>query len=183
MKKLQKSIRAIAVAMSMGATLSLTSCDVMLGVAGGMAEAMLTGMAAGGTSALTPTYSTGMMGASTSNDPQYQAYINYKRSGLPGASTISYDDFKKANARAAANGYQVGNSSSSSKVSSSNASSNSTSSKSKKCGFCGGRGWNVEYAAGYGLAKQEYCNQCGKTMMSNHYHATCQKCKGTGIEQ
>lgn len=177
MKKLQKSIRAIAVAMSMGATLSLTSCDVMLGVAGGMAEAMLTGMAAGGTSALTPTYSTGMMVASTSNDPQYQAYINYKRSGLPGASTISYDDFKKANARAAANGYQIGKESN--KTSSSNSNNNSSTTKRHKCGLCGGSGREVKTdAVSFGYSK--YCNECGKTVSGSHYHTTCSSCKGKG---
>ena len=71
-------------------------------------------------------------------------------------------------------------STSSSYVSSSN---NSTTATRKKCGFCGGRGWNVEYTAGYGLATSEYCSTCGKNMMSNHYHATCQKCGGTGYEK
>lgn len=54
--------------------------------------------------------------------------------------------------------------------------------KQKKCGFCNGRGWNVEYATSFGLAEKEYCSECGKTMMSNHYHKTCTHCDGTGYE-
>ncbi len=79
--------------------------------------------------------STGIVGG-TSNDPQYQAWINYRNSGLPGASTISFEDFKRANARAAANGYQIGNSSSA--TSSSNNSSSVT--KTKSCPLCHGSG-------------------------------------------
>lgn len=50
----------------------------------------------------------------------------------------------------------------------------------QKCGFCGGRGYNVEYSAAYGLADKDYCDECGKTVMSNHYHAKCLRCGGTG---
>lgn len=176
MKKLQKSIRTIAVAMLMGTAFSLTSCDVMLAVAGGMADAMLTGMSAGGTSTFGPTYSTGMMGTSTSSDPQYQAYLNYKKSGLPGASTISYEDFKKANARAAANGYQIGKESN---KTSSNSNNNSSTTKRHKCGFCGGSGREVKTdAVSFGYSK--YCNECGKTVSGSHYHTTCSSCKGKG---
>ena len=122
------------------------------------------------------------------NDPQYQRYLNYRNSGLPGALTLSYEDYKKYEARAISRGNSIdGNSSSSgssNNTSSGSSSSSSVASSSKrKCGFCGGRGWNVEYTAGFGLAKPEYCSQCGKEMMSNHYHATCQHCKGTGYEQ
>ena len=52
----------------------------------------------------------------------------------------------------------------------------------KKCRFCNGRGWNVESVASFGLAEKEYCSQCGKTMMSNHYHKTCIHCDGNGYE-
>lgn len=41
------------------------------------------------------------------NDPQYQRYLNYKNSGLPNASTITFEEFKRADARAAANGYSI----------------------------------------------------------------------------
>lgn len=54
--------------------------------------------------------------------------------------------------------------------------------KPKKCGACNGRGWNVKYVAGFGLAEKEYCSQCGKEMMSNHYHATCTRCDGKGYK-
>ena len=40
MKRLQKSIRTIAAVMLMGTAFSLTSCDVMLDVLGGMASGM-----------------------------------------------------------------------------------------------------------------------------------------------
>lgn len=85
--------------------------------------------------------SAAIMGASgavgvPNNDPQYQAWMNYRNSGLPGASTISFEDFKRANARAAANGYQIGNSSSA--TSSSNNSSSVT--KTKTCPLCHGSG-------------------------------------------
>ena len=52
----------------------------------------------------------------------------------------------------------------------------------KKCGSCNGRGWNVEYTAAYGLDEKEYCSECGKTMMSSHYHKTCTRCNGTGYK-
>lgn len=48
------------------------------------------------------------------------------------------------------------------------------------CGQCNGKGWVVDYVAGYGTQKLVWCNQCGKKMMSNHYHKTCPGCKGKG---
>ena len=174
MKKSQKNIRTIAAIMLMTASFSLSSCDVMLEVAGGMADAMLMGMAASPT-AFAPTYSTGMMGTTTSSDPQYQAFLNYRRSGLPGASTISFEDFKRANARAAANGYQIGSSSSSS-----TASKSSSTTKTHKCGLCGGTGRVSETKGVPSFGNTKYCKECGKTVADNHYHTTCPSCKGKG---
>lgn len=107
-------------------------------------------------------------------DPQYQAWMNYRNSGLPGASTISFEDFKRANARAAANGYQIGNSSSA--TSSSNNSSSITKTKDcphcvgnkGKCSTCNGRGWI------YAIGSSDHldCPNCN--------HGECQWCNGTG---
>ena len=110
------------------------------------------------------------------SDPQYQAWINYRNSGLPGASTISFEDFKRANARAAANGYQIGGNSNST----SNSSSNSSNQKTHKCGLCGGSGRVSETKGVPSFGNTKYCSECGKTVPGNHYHTTCPSCKGKG---
>ena len=50
----------------------------------------------------------------------------------------------------------------------------------RQCKQCDGKGWVVDYVSGYGTQKSTWCNQCGKKMMSNHYHKTCPGCKGKG---
>jgi len=57
-----------------------------------------------------------------------------------------------------------------------------TASSPRKCGRCGGKGYIVEYAVAFGLSEKEYCSECGTTMMSNHYHAKCTSCNGTGFQ-
>lgn len=112
-------------------------------------------------------------------DPEYQAWINYRQSGLPGASTISFEDFKKANARAAANGYQIGNSQSSS----SNPNSSTSSSSHNKCTFCNGTGMVVDNTAPtFGLDKTKYCDVCKKEVPLSHCHVQCPACKGKGYQ-
>ena len=162
-----KPIKAIAAALLLAATTLLTSCDVMLDVLGGMAM----GMAAGAAAMTAPTYSA----TTTSNNSDYQAWMNYRNSGLPGASTISFEDFKRANARAAANGYQIGNSSSA--TSPSNNSSSITKTKdcpiclgSGKCNTCNGKHRFLNVSTGNYLecpnckpdGKCSYCNGTGK---------------------
>ena len=61
-------------------------------------------------------------------------------------------------------------------------SSSSSSSQASRCGLCGGRGSTIEYTSNYGISKKEYCSQCGKDMMANHYHKTCQLCNGKGYK-
>lgn len=104
------------------------------------------------------------------NDPQYQAWIQFKQSGLPGASTISFEDFKKANARAAANGYQVGNSSSSNPVQPHH--------ETKSCPLCNGSGkcsscngtHRINYQFGSGTLECPNCKPNG----------ACSSCGGSG---
>ncbi len=52
--------------------------------------------------------------------------------------------------------------------------------KQKVCGACGGKGWIPETkgVASYGQTK--WCSRCEKEVPSNHYHATCPSCNGTG---
>lgn len=93
-----------------------------------------------------------------------------------------------SNNHVASSSSRTGNSSSYSSSSShshsySSTSDNTSNASKRKCGFCGGRGFNVEYVAGYGLAKSEYCSTCGKEMMNNHAHITCHRCGGTGYEK
>lgn len=56
----------------------------------------------------------------------------------------------------------------------------SSSSGKKECGFCGGKGSTIEHVANYGIDKRPYCDECGKTVTSGHYHQTCSHCHGTG---
>lgn len=56
----------------------------------------------------------------------------------------------------------------------------SSSSGQRKCGVCGGKGSIVEYTAHYGIDERPYCDECGKTVTSGHYHKTCSHCYGTG---
>ena len=50
-----------------------------------------------------------------------------------------------------------------------------------KCGVCGGRGSTIEYTANYGIKKDFYCEECGKTVTNGHYHRTCTYCGGKGV--
>lgn len=50
----------------------------------------------------------------------------------------------------------------------------------QKCGFCGGKGSTVEYVANYGINTEPWCDECGKKVVSGHYHKTCTHCHGTG---
>lgn len=74
-------------------------------------------------------------------------------------------------------------SSSSSSSSYSNNQSYDTPSKTKqkqKCGFCAGKGSTIEHVANYGIDKEPWCDECGKKVVSGHYHKTCTHCHGTG---
>lgn len=53
-------------------------------------------------------------------------------------------------------------------------------SKKQKCGFCGGKGSIVEYTANYGINEEPWCDECGKKVVSGHYHKKCTKCNGSG---
>lgn len=106
------------------------------------------------------------------NDPQYQKYLKYKNSGFPGASTMTFEQFKIADARAAANGYTVGggsNSSSSSISSSTGGKDCSFCDHSGRCKTCNGKGW---YYSTVGTGAKITCPNCkdGK----------CPHCHGTG---
>lgn len=52
--------------------------------------------------------------------------------------------------------------------------------KESVCGFCGGKGNTVEYTPNFGIDKEPYCDECGKNVVSGHYHKTCIHCNGTG---
>lgn len=56
----------------------------------------------------------------------------------------------------------------------------SISKQKQKCGFCGGKGSTVEYVANYGIDTEPWCDECGKKVVSGHYHKTCTHCHGTG---
>lgn len=60
-------------------------------------------------------------------------------------------------------------------------SSNNVSKAKKECGFCGGRGFTIEYTSNFGINEQKYCDDCGKNVSSGHYHKTCSRCKGSGM--
>ena len=83
------------------------------------------------------------------------------------------------------NNYQPGrySGSSSSEDSESDGAETNLTSKPKSassCGACGGKGSTIEYVANYGIDKRPYCDECGKTVTSGHYHRTCTRCGGTG---
>ena len=59
--------------------------------------------------------------------------------------------------------------------------SSNSSKKQSTCGFCGGKGSTVEYTANYGIEKDFYCDECGKTVTNGHYHRTCTHCGGKGV--
>ena len=83
MKKLQKSIRAIAAVMLMGTAFSLTSCDVMLDVLGGMSSGM---------AYYSPYGYTSSFGVSTNNNYQFNPSFNSgSTSGIGSVSTGGYN--------------------------------------------------------------------------------------------
>lgn len=71
-------------------------------------------------------------------------------------------------------------SSSSSRQSESDVNPSSKPKQKQKCGFCGGKGSVVKYVANYGIDNEPWCDECGKKVVSGHYHQTCTQCKGTG---
>lgn len=116
----------------------------------------------------------------SNGDSEYQAWMQYRQSGLPGAATISFEDFKRANARAAANGYQIGNGNSNS-----SSSSNNNSSSRKTCHYCNGKGTVVDNNSSvptFGLSGTKYCEECKKDVPLSHCHVQCPVCKGKGYE-
>lgn len=113
-------------------------------------------------------------GAGEPGDQERQAWMQYKQSGLPGASTISFEDFKKANARAAANGYQVGGNTQSASLSNS---ANATSTRTT-CGICDGTGEVIEQME-MGFDKK-ICEKCKKEVFMGHIHVPCKGCMGHG---
>lgn len=55
-----------------------------------------------------------------------------------------------------------------------------SSSKKRKCGICGGKGTVIDDVANFGIDTHPYCEECGKTVTSGHYHKTCSRCHGKG---
>ncbi|MDE6022726.1 MAG: LysM peptidoglycan-binding domain-containing protein [Muribaculaceae bacterium] len=51
--------------------------------------------------------------------------------------------------------------------------------KKQKCGFCGGKGTIIDYTASFDNP-DKWCDECGKKVVSGHYHRTCTHCHGTG---
>lgn len=51
-----------------------------------------------------------------------------------------------------------------------------------ECGLCNGKGSIVEYTSNYGISDRKYCEECGKTVDSTHYHKTCSRCGGKGYK-
>lgn len=54
------------------------------------------------------------------------------------------------------------------------------SSKKSTCGFCGGKGSVIDYVANFGINTNPYCEECGKNVVSGHYHKKCIHCNGSG---
>lgn len=50
----------------------------------------------------------------------------------------------------------------------------------KECGACGGKGWIPETKGVVSFGNDKWCDECKKTVPSNHYHAECPSCKGAG---
>lgn len=50
----------------------------------------------------------------------------------------------------------------------------------QKCGLCGGKGSIIEYTSNYGINNNPYCEECGKNVVSGHYHKVCPRCGGKG---
>ena len=72
----------------------------------------------------------------------------------------------------------------SSDYSSSDASKSTTVSRPQtKCGACSGTGSVIKSVANFGIDKRPYCDECGRTVTSGHYHAKCIRCSGTGYLQ
>lgn len=107
--------------------------------------------------------------------------------GLLGAAAMTYSAIsapKNSNNSSSSvpSGGSYSSSSSSSSGYSSTSSNGSTTSSKSRCGLCSGKGSYVEYTSNYGVSKTEYCSECGKNMMSNHYHKTCTLCHGKGYK-
>ena len=55
-----------------------------------------------------------------------------------------------------------------------------SSSNKRKCGICGGKGTVIDDVPNFGIDTHPYCEECGKTVTSGHYHKTCSRCHGKG---
>lgn len=116
---------------------------------------------AGSVAALAASMSTPAPVSSYGN-AEYQAWMQYRQSGLPGASTISFEDFKKANARAAAKEYHIGGNTNDTDPVNPVQPHQSTKDcplclGSGKCSTCNGKHW---YYDGVGLGEKLECPNC-----------------------
>lgn len=107
----------------------------------------------------------------------YTLYEEYKTS-LMGITSVTRTEYYMGNRLAMlqggnSSGYNYGGGNS-------YGGSSSTQSQGRDCGVCSGKGWIVEYATDYGNNWMKYCPKCKKDMLTNHYHANCKNCNGTG---
>lgn len=201
MKNMRKSIRTITAILLLAATTSLTSCDVMMGVLGGMAL----GMASYNPYGYTPYY-----GSSTNNnyllDPNYaimqtqqqQAQMNQVQQQLINQSiqqtNRDMEELNRVNQQLietsvwqAEHGINLGGTGeNNSKSTNQNAGIGNTTATTQpnthKCGLCGGSGeWahDAESVPDFGTGNK-YCSKCGKTVGPKHVHTRCPSCEGKG---
>ena len=170
MKKLQKSIRAIAEVMLMGTVFSLTSCDVMLDVLGGMSSGM---------AYYSPYGYTSSFGVSTNNnyllDPNYamwQANQQMEEMNRVNQQLIETSTWQVEH------GIYLGGTSGTEETGG-NVAPNPSTTKTHTCGLCGGSGKTVK-TDGISFGNTKYCSECGKTVPDSHYHSNCESCGGKG---
>lgn len=150
MKNFHKSIKAFMAVTVLAATMSLTSCDVMLDVLGGMA-----------------------MGMASYNPYGYNGYTAYTDNSY--LLDPNYAMWQVQNGIVLGG---TGESSSSSSTST-GSTTGGTTTKTHKCGLCGGSGRTVK-TDGLSFGNNKYCSECGKTVGDYHYHSKCESCGGKG---
>lgn len=195
---IQKLIKTTIAVASVITTLSLTSCDIMLDVLGGMAM----GMASYNPYAYPYTY-----GVGTNNsyllDPNYaiwqtqqqQAQMNQVQQQLIDVTIKQterdMEELNRINQQLietsiwqVEHGIILGGTEGTGETSGSTTSNPSmttptTTTKTHQCGLCGGSGEVIE-TNGLSFGNNKYCDKCKKTVPDYHYHTICPSCKGKG---
>lgn len=193
MKNERKAIKTIAAALLLAYMTTLTSCDVMLGMLGGMAMGLSSYNLYGYSSSYGTTNNNYLL------DPNYaiwqtqqqQAQMNQVQQQLINQSiqqtNRDMEELNRVNQQLietsiwqAEQGINLGGTENSGNQGGYTPTSTPTQQKTHQCGLCGGSGEVTDDTTNPSFGNTKYCDKCRKTVPSGHFHKRCPSCDGKG---